>query len=91
MTMIKLLRYGAVAAIAMMPAIAHSSTKHLSNGERKAALAAGCTLNHFPNPTGKIVTPPPRLHCSPEARIAFEKATQAQMASATAGKASRAE
>lgn len=50
--------------------------------DRKALLAAGCTVRDHPNPTNKIIARPPAISCSPAAKLALADAKRARTAAA---------
>lgn len=79
--MIILLGLTALSSAAALPVAVHPT-----GSQRRALQAAGCELRAFPNPTGKIVAPPPSVICSPEARAALDGATREAAAIKVAGK-----
>ncbi len=76
-----ILAMAALSAAASVPALLHPTA-----GERRALLAAGCELRAFPNPTGKIITPPPTVRCPAEVRAALDRVMRGPAETQVAGR-----
>ena len=88
-TTMKLFAIAMLSGAALAPAAAN-----MTSSEQKALLAAGCTIQQYPNPTGKFLSRAPAVYCSPETRVALEQARQAKatgLASVEASSSERAE
>lgn len=76
----KIATFAATACLALT--IAAPATAGTDWTDRKALLAAGCTVRDHPNPTNKIIARPPVVACSPAAKLALAEAKRARTAAA---------